>query len=142
MTINFLRYEFRNRIKALKLDDQTREELFIKFKDCWGTGFRCFYCKRRMELEFENEHSFTIDHTVPKVKRGQDIVQNLEFVCRTCNFLKGDMDAEKYINNMERLIARKKKKEYWEARKATKKDEQTRESYKNIFQMVNAKKEK
>ena len=142
MTINFLRYEFRKRIKSLKLDAQTREELFIKFKNCWDSGFRCFYCKKRMDLHFENEFSFTIDHTIPKVKNGLDIVENLEFVCRTCNFLKGNRDAEKYVNTIGWLIARKNKREYWKARKATKKDEQTRDAYKGIFEMVNAKKER
>ena len=95
-----------------------------------------------MDLKYENEYSFSIDHTIPKAKNGQDIVQNLEFVCRSCNLLKNDMDAEKYINNMERLKSRKKKKEYWKARNSTKKDEQTRNAYKDIFEMVNAKKEK
>ena len=141
MTINFLRTEFNKRINTLKLDKQAREELFDKFKDCWDAGFRCFYCKRRMDLKFENEYSFSIDHTIPKAKQGQDTAQNLEFVCRTCNFLKGDMSAEEYTNNMERLIARKNKREYFKARKSSKKDLQTRESFKDIFGMVNAKKE-
>ena len=141
MTLYFLRERYNKRIKALKLDNQAKEELFIKFIDCWNSGFRCFYCKKRMDLHFENEFSFSIDHTIPKVKNGQDIVQNLEFVCRDCNFLKGDMDAEKYLKNMERLKLRKKKREYFKARKASKKDERTREAYKDIFQMVNAKRE-
>lgn len=136
-----LRKEFNKRIKALKLDEQAKEELFDKFKECWDTGFRCFYCRKRMELHFENEFSFSIDHTIPKAKNGQDVVQNLEFACRDCNLLKGDMNAEKYINNMERLKLRKQKREYWKARKASKKDKQTREAYKDIFQHINAKKE-
>ena len=129
-----LRAEFNKRIKSLSLDPSAREGLFTKFEDCWNTDFRCFYCKRRMELHFENEFSFTIDHTVPKANHGQDTVENLEFACRICNFLKGDMDAEKYINNMERLKSRKKKKEYRKARKATEKDKQMRDAYKDIFE--------
>ena len=123
------------------MDGQAREDLFKKFLACWDAGFRCFYCKRIMELKFENEQtSFSIDHTIPKAKNGRDIMQNLEFVCRTCNLLKGNRDAENYINNMERLIARENKREYFKARKASMKDKRLRESFKDMFEMVNAKK--
>ena len=135
-----LRREFYKRIKSLKLDEQAREELFTKFEDYWSSGFRCFYCKRKMELHFENEFSFTIDHTVPKIKHGQNTPENLEFVCKSCNLLKNDMDAEKYLNNMERLIARKQKREYWKARNSIKNDEQEREVFKDIFKYIEAKK--
>lgn len=137
-----LRKEFSKRIKTLKLSEETKEELFRLFKDCWNTGFECLYCGRKMDLHFENEYSFTIDHYLARSKGGKDISDNLVFCCRDCNLLKGDMSVENYLKNMERLKLRKKKKEYWKARKATKKDEQTRESYKDIFQMVNAKKER
>ena len=140
MTLYFLRERFNKRIKSLKSDEQGKEELFNKFVNCWNTGFQCFYCKKRMDLHFENEFSFTIDHTIPKAKSGKDEINNLEFVCRTCNLLKGDRDAEKYENTMGWLIARKQKREYWKARRATKKGEQTREAFKDIFKMVNAKK--
>ena len=134
-----LRKEFNKRIKSLKLDWRAREELFNEFKDRWDSGFRCFYCNKRMGLYFENEYSFSIDHYLAQSKGGKDIPANLVFCCRDCNLLKGDMDATEYIKNMERLIARKKKNEYWKARKATEKDKQTRESYKDIFKMVGAK---
>ena len=137
---NELRTEFSKRIKSLKLDEQAKEELYGKFCACWVKGFKCFYCKRRMELHFENELSFSIDHIIPKAKNGKDKNSNLEFVCRDCNLLKGDMDAKKYIDNMGRLKLRKKKNEYWKARKSTKQDARTREAYKDIFQHINAKK--
>ena len=137
-----LKKEFDKRIKGLMLDEQEKEELYDTFIECWDTGFRCVYCRERMELEFENELSFTLDHYLAKSKGGQDRPHNLVFCCRDCNFLKGDMDAEKYINNMERLKLRKKKREYFKAQKATKRDERTRDAYKDIFLMVNAKKER
>ena len=137
-----LRKQFSKRIKSLNLTKEAKKELFNLFKDCWNTGFECLYCGRKMDLLFENEHSFTIDHYLARSKGGKDIPDNLVFCCRDCNLLKGDMDVTEYIKNMERVKERKRKNEYWKARKATKKDEQTRESYKDIFQMVNAKKEK
>lgn len=134
-----LRREFDKRIKSLKLDEQEKEELYDTFIECWDTGFRCVYCRERMELEFENELSFTIDHYLAKSKGGKDIPHNLVFCCRDCNFLKGNMGAEKYLSNLKRLKLRKQKREYWKARKATKRDNRTREAYKDMFQILNAK---
>jgi len=125
-----------------KTEKEVKEELFKKFVNCYEKeDFRCFYCGNKMELKWGSELSFTLDHTIPRKIGGADITKNIELVCRTCNFLKGDMNAEKYLNNMERLKLRKQKREYWKARKASKKDKQTREAYKDIFQHINAKKE-
>ena len=139
MNANFLRTEFNKRIKALKLDEQAKEELFDKFKNCWDAGFRCFYCNRRMDLKFENEYSWTIEHFIPRAKGGKDEAENIEFVCRACNFLKGEMNPEQYINNRKRLSLRKQKMECWKARKSSKKDEQLRGAYKDIFERMGAK---
>jgi len=141
MTLSFLRKEFNKRIKSLKLDEQAKEELFDKFKLCYENGFPCYYCKERMDLNWQSEFSFSVDHYLARSKGGSDIPGNLVFCCRTCNFLKGDMDAEKYINNMERLKLRKQKREYYKAKKSSKKDEQTRDAFKDIFQHINAKRE-
>ena len=135
-----LRKEFDKRTKTLKLDEYAKEELFRLFKDCWNTGFECLYCGRKMDLQFENEHSFTIDHYLARSKGGKDIPDNLVFCCRDCNLLKSNMSVEKYLKNMEKLKLRKKKNEYWEARNSSKKDEQTRDAYKDIFERVTAKK--
>ena len=129
-----MRKEFNKRIKTLKLDEQAKGELYDTFIECWEKGFRCVYCRKRMELKFENELSFTIDHYLAKSKGGQDIPHNLVFCCRDCNLLKKDMDAEKYLENMERLKLRKQKREYRKARNSTQKDEQVREAYTEIFE--------
>ena len=133
-----LRTEFNKRIKSLKLDNQAKEELFDKFKSCYDAGLNCFYCGNVMELKWGSELSFTWDHTIPRKAGGKNITKNIELVCRTCNFLKGDMSVEKYIQNMGRLIARKNKKEYWKAKKSSKKDEAIRDAYKDIFERRDA----
>ena len=135
-----LRKEFDKRVKTLKLDKQAKEELFNRFSEMYNNGFKCAYCGKRMELKFQNEYGWTIDHIFPRAKGGKDEISNLEFVCRACNFLKGEMNPEQYINNLKRLKLRKQKREYFKAKKATKKDEGTREAFKDIFLMVNAKK--
>ena len=137
-----LRTEFNKRIKSLRLDEQAKEELFKIFKDCWNTGFECLYCGRKMDLQFENEHSFTIDHYLARSKGGKDIPDNLVFCCRDCNLLKSDMSVEKYLKNMEKLKLRKKKNEYWLAKEAAEKDKDSRDSYAEIFKHVAAKKER
>ena len=134
-----MKKEFNNRIKSLKLSEKEKEELFAKFVKALKNGFTCEYCNNKMDLKYESEYGWTIDHIIPKIKNGKDEPSNLKFVCRDCNLLKGDMDAQKYLENMKRLKARKTKREYRKARKSSKKDEQTREAYKDIFLMVAAK---
>lgn len=137
-----LRKELDKRTKTLKLDEHAREELFNRFSELYEYGgFKCAYCNERMELEWGTELAVTIDHIEAQVHGGTDNIFNLTFACQSCNSMKGDKDVEWFVRNVKRLKLRKQKREYRKARKATKKDEQTREAYKNIFQMVNAKKE-
>ena len=92
-----------------------------------------------MDLKYENEYGWTIDHTIPRKVGGKDTVENLTFCCRDCNFQKKVMDAEEYRTKMEKIKLRKKKNEYWKAKKVSKKDEGVRESYKDIFEHIEAK---
>ena len=50
------------------------------------------------------------------------------------------MSAEDFRIKIGIIKKRKKKNEYWKARKTSKSDEQEREAYKNLFEMVEAKK--
>jgi len=139
-----LRKEFNNRIKSLKLTKEAREELFNRFSELYEyRGFKCAYCDERMELKYgDTELAFTIDHILAQVHGGSDSINNLTFACQSCNSMKGDKDVNRFIQNLKRLKLRKKKREYFKAAKASKKDEQQREAYKDIFKMVEAKKKK
>ena len=130
-----LRKEFDNRVKTLELDNEAKEELFIKLVDCFKNGFKCFYCGKRMELEFLNELSFTIDHTLSRKHGGKDEVSNLEFICFQCNSMKADKDADWFIKNVNRLKKRKMRTEQFKAIKSSK-DDRERESYKDIFKRL------
>ena len=137
-----LRKEFNKRIRSLKLDEHAREELFRRFAELYNYGgFKCAYCNERMELKGDTELAVTIDHIEAQVHGGTDNIFNLTFACQSCNSMKKDKDVEWFVRNVKRLKERKRKNEYWKARKATKKDKPIRDSYKDIFQMVNAKKE-
>ena len=138
MNTNFLRTEFNKRIKALKLDEQAKEELFNRFSELYSNGFKCAYCNERMELKWGTELSFTIDHIIPRKLGGRDTLDNIAFTCRTCNFLKGDRQPDWFYSNIKRLKSRKKKREHFKAKKASEKDEQLREAYKDIFERVGA----
>ena len=136
-----LRKEFDKRAKTLKLDFVEKDMLLDRFIRCWDTGFHCCYCNKRMDIKYENEYGWTIDHIISRKVGGKDTVGNLCFCCRDCNFQKNIMSAETYKTKMEKIKQRKKKREYWKAKKSSKNDEQTREAFKDIFQHINAKKE-
>lgn len=136
--MNTLRTEFNKRVGPLKLDFVEKDMLFDRFIRCWDAGFHCCYCNKRMDIKYENEYGWTIDHIISRKVGGKDTVGNLTFCCRDCNFQKKVMDAEEYRTKMEKIKLRKKKNESWKARKSTKKDEGTREAYKDIFKRVGA----
>ena len=138
-----LKAEFDKKVKALKLDEQAKEELFTQFTKLYEDGFKCAYCNERMGLKYgDNELAFTIDHILARVRGGSDNIRNLTFCCQSCNSMKKDKDVDWFLRNVKRLKLRKKKNEYWKARKATKQDARTREAFKDIFQHINAKQER
>lgn len=140
--MNSLRTEFNKRTKTLKLDEQAKEELFNRFSELYSNGFKCAYCKERMELKYEdNELAFTIDHIEPRVRGGSNNIRNLTFCCQSCNSMKKDKDAGWFADNVKRLKLRKQKREHFKAKKSTKKDEQLRKAYRDIFEMRDAKNE-
>lgn len=136
-----LKKAFNKRTRHLKLNDQAKEELYTRFAELYKYGgFKCAYCNERMELEWgDTELSFSIDHILARAHGGSDNIHNLTFACWSCNSMKGEKDAGWFSRNIKRLKARKQKREYWKARKATKKDKRLREAYKEIFQYVKAK---
>jgi len=136
-----LRIEYNKRVNSLKLTKEAKGELFIKFQECFDNGFLCVYCNKRMELKYEDtELAFTIDHILAQVHGGSDNINNLTFACQSCNSMKGDKDVDWFVRNVKRLKLRKQRTEYWKARKASKKDEPTREAYKDIFERRGANK--
>ena len=71
---------------------------------------RCHYCKCKTTLEPRgySTHSnqpgslhATLDHVIPLSKRGRDIHDNWVLACFTCNMLKADMPAHKYIAELK-----------------------------------------
>lgn len=135
------RTEFNKRTKVLNLSEEAKEELLLKFQACYNNGFLCLYCDKRMELKWGSELSFTIDHIISRRFQGEDSINNLAFVCRSCNYLKGSMSVVKYLKNMDRLKQRKNKREFFKAKSASKKDKATREAYQDIFNHLEAKKQ-
>lgn len=132
--MNTLRKGFDKRIKVLgKIEKEVKEELFRKFVSCYDAGFNCFYCGNKMELKWGSELSVTFDHTIPRKAGGKNTAENIELVCRTCNFLKGSKNAGWFADNVKKLKVRKNKRESYKARKSSIRDEAVREAYKDIF---------
>jgi len=86
--------EFAQRVKPLKLDERTKEELYAKFTESLENGFRCVYCDEKVDLKWGTKLSFSIDHTIPRKLGGRDEVHNLKFICTQCNEMKGDSQPD------------------------------------------------
>ena len=55
----------------------------------------CWYCGCKMV-------EICLDHVVPKIKGGEDTLENLVFACRKCNSEKGKKTLEEYRSFIER----------------------------------------
>ena len=57
----------------------------------------CWYCGQKMEPS-----KLTKDHVFPRVKGGQDSVDNIIMVCKACNSSKGKMDLFEWYEDVRR----------------------------------------
>jgi 5-methylcytosine-specific restriction endonuclease McrA len=53
-------------------------------------GGRCVACKELVILTEDAPKQATIDHIIPKSLGGQDILSNMQLMCKQCNGNKGD----------------------------------------------------
>lgn len=61
-------------------------------------GGRCFYCFRSLTTKTR-----TLDHIVPRVRRGRNSYRNLVSCCVECNSQKGERTAEDFLRKLFRL---------------------------------------
>ena len=54
--------------------------------------YKCVYCKE--ELTQENSH---LDHIVPLSKKGTHTIDNIQFLCPSCNLQKGSLSEDEFI---------------------------------------------
>lgn len=53
----------------------------------------CFYCEHELvedAKEGDDEWKATLDHFIPRARRGTDALENLVLACQRCNHRKGD----------------------------------------------------
>jgi len=138
-----LKKELENRVKNLSLESDVKEELLNRFLEWYDVGFLCYYCGVKMELKFGTDQSFSIDHVIPQSQGGKDTVENLKFVCWRCNMMKKDKGVNWFMRNLKLLQERRKKRirtiELSKAIKSSVKDKRVRESYHEIFKLLEAK---
>lgn len=54
-------------------------------------GYRCWYCKRIFDPT-KPDRRCTIDHVIPRAKKGTSRLSNLRLACARCNHDKGDKE--------------------------------------------------
>lgn len=71
-------------------------------------GIRCAYCGIETLVKnspkwraMKNPYPFerTVDHIIPRSKGGQDVVENLQLACRSCNSSKGAQSKYGLVRN-------------------------------------------
>ncbi len=67
----------------------SREE--VRDEVCRIHGYACLKCGA--------ESNLTMDHIIPVSKGGEDSIENLQPLCRTCNSKKGIMSNEKFMSH-------------------------------------------
>jgi len=67
------------------------------------TPLQCFYCGISLHLSNSKPSIFaaTIDHYIPKTKKGWNRVSNYRVSCKGCNAEKGSMQPEEYLRQKE-----------------------------------------
>jgi hypothetical protein len=56
------------------------------------------------ECEYCGNPANTFDHVIPKSKNGQDIWQNLVYVCHPCNNSKGSKTLLQWIDHCNKML--------------------------------------
>ena len=72
----------RNARTVKKSREVTKQQRDFVFK---RDGFVCGNCKKKLPREF-----LQIDHVIPQAKGGKTYPDNLQVLCRECNFIKRD----------------------------------------------------
>jgi 5-methylcytosine-specific restriction endonuclease McrA len=81
-------------IHRLRMLADTREQLAEQ------QGWLCAYCGIKMTKHQpgQKDPTFaTLDHKIPRCKKGTDDIENLVASCAKCNNMKSDMDLEDFL---------------------------------------------
>jgi 5-methylcytosine-specific restriction endonuclease McrA len=63
------------------------------------TGFKCWYCGRKMEMGNDNDAACSIDHRIPLSKGGVNAIENIVYCCHACNTSKGSEIYERSVGS-------------------------------------------
>ena len=77
----------------MKIDDI--DKLYIFKRD----GKQCYFCKKPLEID-----QITLDHYLPKSRKGTMDVFNLVVCCKKCNKLKGNRIPDNYLDTILELF--------------------------------------
>lgn len=89
--LNSLRSSLRKRSKDNDVDfNITQAELIEKFIECYGQ--QCKYCTNILTYKI-----MVMDHIVPITKGGPSTPENLHFICKRCNTIKGPLTESDFM---------------------------------------------
>lgn len=79
---------------------KTEKRLRIKLRWYKQGNVRCHYCSRICDFKTKqlSKNKATIDHKTPYALGGTNRQENLLLSCLECNFKKGDIEYEQFIN--------------------------------------------
>lgn len=68
--------------------------LIVETPNCYLCGF---------EIDYTDPSSFNFDHKLPVSRGGLNTLENLGITCKSCNYAKGDLLPEEFIEMCERI---------------------------------------
>jgi 5-methylcytosine-specific restriction endonuclease McrA len=82
---------YTGRVRETHLSQRTKDEVYSR-SDGW-----CAYCSKELDFDLLSTVSGpNIDHRIPVSRGGDDSLENLALVCRTCNQRKGVRTVEEF----------------------------------------------
>ena len=88
-----MRKKNKREIKYRKL--KTAKKITFSMEEC---HYMCHYCEN-----YFDENDLTLDHKIPKANNGATNMENLELSCEKCNFVKGKIFYNTFMNLIKRI---------------------------------------